>query len=127
MSNEGDLDDTIQAVEEYFFGKGEHCGEMLFINFAKENKKVFQQAKLSGSTENNFEFTQLHKKFQKVYESELEKVIIKSGMNSQSFYDGLSERCAEGDQEVILFVDIINEIVNYNSFIEMMANLVNKV
>ena len=30
-------------------------------------------------------------------------------------------------EEIILFVDILNEIINYNSFIEMMANLVNKV
>lgn len=35
--------------------------------------------------------------------------------------------CDEGDQEIILFVDILNAVCDYNSFIEMMSNMVNKV
>ena len=48
-------------------------------------------------------------------------------MSVDGFYNNLSKRCDEGDQEILLFVDIINEIINYNSFIEMMANLINKI
>lgn len=123
------LDDTMEAIEEYFFGECKDCcGETLFIQFAKEKKDIFLKAKLSHSTENQFDFyTDLYKQFQCIYESKLGELITKSKMTVESFYEALSKRCEEGDQEVILFVDIINEIINYNSFIEMMANLVNKV
>ena len=84
-------------------------------------------AELGKSTENNFKFTELFKEFQIIYEQKLEELINSKGITSEQFYNGLSRRCEEDDQEVILFVDIINEIINYNSFIEMMANLVNKV
>ena len=33
------LDDTIKTIENYLFGKGDNCGEKLFIDFAKTNKK----------------------------------------------------------------------------------------
>lgn len=122
------LDETIQNIENYFFGTGEDCGEQLFIKFAKENKNVFAKAKLSHSSENDIQFyTDLFQKFQVIYENKLEELINKSNMTSTQFYDQLEKRSEEGDQEVILFIDIINEIINYNSFIEMMANLVNKV
>ena len=121
------LDNTIKGIEDYFFGTGDECGEKLFIQFAKENKQKFLDAKLSSSTENQFEFyTDLYQTFQGIYENKLEELVNKFNMNSEQFYNGLSRRCDEGDQEVILFVDIINEIINYNSFIEMMANLINK-
>lgn len=129
MSNNDDLLDTaIKTIEDYFFGTGEECGEKLFMNFAKKNKEAFSKAKLSGSTENNFEFyTELFEEFKKVYEEKLEDLITKSQMSIEDFYEGLQRKCNEGDQEIILFVDIINEIINYTSFIEMMANLINKV
>ena len=121
------LDDTIETIENYLFGKGDNCGEKLFIDFAKSNKKYFVNAGLGKSTENNFKFTELFQQFQIIYEQKLEELIKSKGLTSEQFYNGLSKRCEEDDQEVILFVDIINEIINYNSFIEMMANLVNKV
>ena len=121
------LDETIEAIENYLFGKGDDCGETLFINFARANKKYFENAGLGKSTENNFKFSELFQQFQVIYEEKLEQIINTKGINSQQFYNGLSKRCEEDDQEIILFVDIINEIINYNSFIEMMANLVNKV
>ena len=82
---------------------------------------------MGKSTENNFKFSELFEQFQVIYEEKLEKIINSKGITSEQFYNGLSKRCEEDDQEIILFVDIINEIINYNSFIEMMANLVNKV
>ena len=121
------LDETIETIENYLFGKGDNCGEKLFIDFAKENKKYFVNAGLCKSTENNFKFTELFQQFQIIYEKKLEELIKSKGLTSEQFYNGLSKRCEEDDQEIILFVDIINEIINYNSFIEMMANLVNKV
>ena len=121
------LDEAIETIENYLFGKGDNCGEKLFIDFAKENKKYFVNAGLCKSTENNFKFTELFEQFQIIYEKKLEELIKSKGLTSEQFYNGLSKRCEEDDQEVILFVDIINEIINYNSFIEMMANLVNKV
>ena len=121
------LDEAIETIEAYLFGKGEERGEKLFLDFAKENKKHFINAGLSRSTENNFKFSELFEKFQGIYEKKLEELISSKGITTEQFYNGLSRRCEEDDQEVILFVDIINEIINYNSFIEMMANLVNKV
>ena len=121
------LDDTIEAIENYLFGKGENSGEKLFIDFARENKKYFENAGLGKSTENDFKFSELYQQFQVIYEEKLQQIINSKGINSEQFYNGLSRRCEEDDQEIILFVDIINEIINYNSFIEMMANLVNKV
>ena len=121
------LDDTIKAIENYLFGKGDNCGERLFIDFARENKKYFINSKIGKSTENDFKFSELFQQFQVIYEQKLEELIKSKGITSEQFYNGLSRRCDEGDQEVILFVDILNEIINYNSFIEMMANLVNKV
>ena len=121
------INDTIETLENYLFGKSGDCGEKLFIDFAKNNKQHFIDAKLGQSTENNFEFSELFKQFQTIYEQKLEEIIKTNGINSEQFYKGLSRRCEEDDQEVILFVDIMNEIINYNSFIEMMANLVNKV
>lgn len=128
MSKEDYLEDAIKSIEDYFFGTGEDCGEKLFMNFAKEHKEAFSKAKLSGSTENNFEFyTDLFEKFQVIYEKKLEELIAKNKMTVEEFYEALQKKCEEGDQEIILFVDIINEIINYTSFIEMMANLINKV
>ena len=121
------LDDTIEIIENYLFGKGDNCGEKLFIDFAKENKKYFLNSGIGKSTEHDFKFTELFEKFQVIYEKKLEELISSKGITSEQFYNGLSKRCEEDDQEIILFVDIINEIINYNSFIEMMANLVNKV
>ena len=121
------INDTIEALENYLFGKNGDCGEKLFIDFAKDNKKHFAEANLGKSTENNFLFSELYKNFQYIYEKKLEEIINSCGMTSEQFYKGLSRRCEEDDQEIILFVDIMNEIINYNSFIEMMANLVNKV
>ena len=121
------LDDTIEIIENFLFGKGDNCGEKLFIDFAKENKKYFLNSGIGKSTENDFKFTELFQKFQVIYEKKLEELINSKGITSEQFYNGLSKRCEEDDQEIILFVDIINEIINYNSFIEMMANLVNKV
>ena len=121
------INDTIEALENYLFGKNGDCGEKLFIDFAKDNKKHFAEANLGKSTENNFIFSELYKNFQYIYEKKLEEIINSCGMTSEQFYKGLSRRCEEDDQEIILFVDIMNEIINYNSFIEMMANLVNKV
>ena len=111
----------------FLFGKSGDCGEKLFLDFAKENKKHFANANLGKSTENNFLFSELFKNFQNIYEKKLEEIINSCGLSSDQFYKGLSKRCEEDDQEIILFVDIMNEIINYNSFIEMMANLVNKV
>ena len=125
--NDQVLDDTIEEIEKYLFGKGDNCGEKLFIDFAKANKKYFENAGLGKSTENNFKFSELFEQFQVIYEEKLEKIINSKGITSEQFYNGLSRRCEEDDQEIILFVDIINEIINYNSFIEMMANLINKV
>ena len=125
--DDGLLDETIEIIENFLFGKGDECGEKLFINFARKNKSHFMNAELGKSTENNFKFTELFKEFQIIYEQKLEELINSKGITSEQFYNGLSRRCEEDDQEVILFVDIINEIINYNSFIEMMANLVNKV
>lgn len=127
MNEEDFLDETIKSLEEFFFGEGPNNGESLFINFAKKNKNKFKQANISKSTENNFEFTELHKEFQKIYEKKIEEIINKNNMSVEGFYNNLSKRCDEGDQEILLFVDIINEIINYNSFIEMMANLINKI
>ena len=121
------LDETIEIIENYLFGKGDNCGEKLFIDFAKANKKYFENAGLGKSTENNFKFSELFQQFQVIYEQKLEQLINSKGITSEQFYNALSKRCEEDDQEVILFVDIINEIINYNSFIEMIANLVNKV
>jgi hypothetical protein len=36
----------------------------------------------------------------------------------------IKKRCEEGDQESILFVDMLNQVVDFNSFMEMMANMV---
>ena len=121
------INDTIEALENFLFGKSGDCGEKLFLDFAKENKKHFANANLGKSTENNFLFSELFKNFQNIYEKKLEEIINSCGLSSDQFYKGLSKRCEEDDQEIILFVDIMNEIINYNSFIEMMANLVNKV
>ena len=121
------INDTIETLENFLFGKSGDCGEKLFLDFAKENKKHFANANLGKSTENNFLFSELFKNFQNIYEKKLEEIINSCGLSSDQFYKGLSKRCEEDDQEIILFVDIINEIINYNSFIEMMANLVNKV
>ena len=121
------IDDTVETLENFLFGKSGDCGEKLFIDFAKENKAHFANANLGKSTENNFLFSELFKNFQNIYEKKLEEVIKSCGISSEQFYKGLSRRCEEDDQEIILFVDIMNEIINYNSFIEMMANLVNKV
>ena len=126
MSDDQVLDDTIKEIDKFLFGKGDNCGEK-FFDFAKENKKYFENAGLGKSTENNFKFSELFEQFQVIYEEKLEKIINSKGITSEQFYNGLSKRCEEDDQEIILFVDIINEIINYNSFIEMMANLVNKV
>ena len=125
--NDDVLDEAIETIEAYLFGKGEERGEKLFLDFAKANKKHFINAGLSRSTENNFKFSELYEQFQGIYEKKLEELINSKGITSGQFYNGLTRRCEEDDQEVILFVDIINEIINYNSFIEMMANLVNKV
>ena len=121
------LDDTIETIENYLFGKGDNCGERLFIDFARENKKYFINSDIGKSTENDFKFSELFQQFQVIYEQKLEELIKSKGITSEQFYNGLSRRCEEEDEEVILFVDILNEIINYNSFIEMMANLVNKV
>ena len=121
------IDDTVETLENFLFGKSGDCGEKLFIDFAKENKAHFANANLGKSTENNFLFSELFKNFQNIYEKKLEEIIKSCGISSEQFYKGLSRRCEEDDQEIILFVDIMNEIINYNSFIEMMANLVNKV
>ena len=121
------IDDTVETLENFLFGKSGDCGEKLFIDFAKENKVHFANANLGKSTENNFLFSELFKNFQNIYEKKLEEIIKSCGISSEQFYKGLSRRCEEDDQEIILFVDIMNEIINYNSFIEMMANLVNKV
>ena len=121
------INDTIETLENFLFGKSGDCGEKLFLDFAKENKKRFANANLGKSTENNFLFSELFKNFQNIYEKKLEEIINSCGLSSDQFYKGLSKRCEEDDQEIILFVDIMNEIINYNSFIEMMANLVNKV
>ena len=121
------INDAVEALENFLFGKEGDCGEKLFIDFAKENKEHFAKANLDKSTENNFVFSELFKNFQTIYEKKLEEIINSCGINSEQFYKGLSKRCEDDDQEIILFVDIMNEIINYNSFIEMMANLVNKV
>ena len=121
------INDTIETLENFLFGKKGDCGEKLFLDFAKENKKHFANANLGKSTENNFLFSELFKNFQTIYEKKLEEIINSCGLSSEQFYKGLSKRCEEDDQEIILFVDIMNEIINYNSFMEMMANLVNKV
>ena len=121
------INDTIETLENFLFGKKGDCGEKLFLDFAKENKKHFANANLGKSTENNFLFSELFKNFQNIYEKKLEEIINSCGLSSDQFYKGLSKRCEEDDQEIILFVDIMNEIINYNSFIEMMANVVNKV
>ena len=121
------INDTIETLENFLFGKKGDCGDKLFLDFAKENKKHFANANLGKSTENNFLFSELFKNFQNIYEKKLEEIINSCGLSSDQFYKGLSKRCEEDDQEIILFVDIMNEIINYNSFIEMMANLVNKV
>ena len=74
-------------------------------------KQKFLDAKLTSSTENKLEFyTDLYQTFQGIYENKLEELVNKFNMNSEQFYNGLSRRCDEGDQEVILFVDIINEM-----------------
>ena len=52
------INDTIETLENYLFGKSGDCGEKLFIDFAKNNKQHFIDAKLGQSTENNFEFSE---------------------------------------------------------------------
>jgi len=52
---EDKLDQTIKIIENYFFGTEGDCGEQLFINFSKENKEMFNNSKLSESTENRIE------------------------------------------------------------------------
>ena len=100
------LDDTIETIENYLFGKGGNCGEKLFIDFPKANKKYFANAGLGKSTENDFKFSELFQQFQTIYEGKLEELIKSKGMTSEQFYNGLSKRCEEDDQEIILFVDI---------------------
>ena len=109
------INDTIETLENFLFGKSGDCGEKLFLDFAKENKKHFANANLGKSTENNFLFSELFKNFQNIYEKKLEEIINSCGLSSDQFYKGLSKRCEEDDQEIILFVDIMNEIINYNS------------
>ena len=46
------INDTIETLENYLFGKSGDCGEKLFIDFAKNNKQHFIDAKLGQSTEN---------------------------------------------------------------------------
>ena len=59
------LNETIKGIEDYFFGTEGECGEKLFIDFAKENKQKFLDAKLTSSTENKLEFyTDLYQTFQ---------------------------------------------------------------
>jgi hypothetical protein len=55
MENEEKIGTAIKHIEEYYLGEGEECGEQLFIEFAKKNKKVFLDAKINDSTQNNFE------------------------------------------------------------------------
>jgi len=55
MSADEKLDIALKAIEDYYFGNDEDCGEKLFINFAKKHKNEFIIGKLSESTENKFE------------------------------------------------------------------------
>ena len=87
------LDDTIEIIENYLFGKGDNCGEKLFIDFAKENKKYFLNSGIGKSTENDFKFTELFEKFQVIYEKKLEELINSKGITSEQFYNALSKRC----------------------------------
>ena len=38
--NDDVLDEAIETIEAYLFGKGEERGEKLFLDFAKANKKT---------------------------------------------------------------------------------------
>ena len=87
--NEDKLDESIEMIENYFFGESGDCGEKLFLDFAREHKIEFLNAKLNESTENKFEFTQLHSQFQSLYEKKLEEVINKSGISIDEFYEGI--------------------------------------
>ena len=55
MIDDSQLEDAIKIIEDYYFGEGTDRGETLFIDFAKKNKSSFMSARLSNSTENNFE------------------------------------------------------------------------
>ena len=124
MSNQ-DIDDAIENIENFLFEN--ETGEKLFLDFAKENKEVFKKAKLSHSTENSFEFTELHNKFQKIFEGKLEEILVKSKTTTNEFFEEAKKRIDEGDQEISLFISMINQITSYDSFLCMMANLINKV
>jgi hypothetical protein len=87
--NDEKLINAIKFVEDYYLGDGEECGERLFIDFAKKNKKVFLDAKINNSTENNFIFTELYNQFQGIYEAKLEQIILESGLSTDDFYEGL--------------------------------------
>ena len=78
------LNETIKGIEDYFFGTEGECGEKLFIDFAKENKQKFLDAKLTSSTENKLEFyTDLYQNFKGIYENKLEELVNKFNMNNE--------------------------------------------
>jgi hypothetical protein len=52
-------------------------------------------------------------------------------MTIKEFYEALKkvnylfiQRCDEGDQEVMIFVEIMNAVLEYNAFIDMMSNYI---
>jgi hypothetical protein len=89
--SEEKLSNAIQKIEDYYFGEGPESGEQLFITFAKNNKQKFLEFKLNNSTENNFAFTELHNKFQIIYENKLEQLILASDLTVDEFYDLLKQ------------------------------------
>jgi hypothetical protein len=89
MDSDESLNSALILIENYYFGEGENCGERLFIDFAKKHKTVFLNSKISESTENKFEFTELFQEFQVVYEQKLEELIKQAGLSIDSFYEGI--------------------------------------
>ena len=54
------LENTIKAVEDFYFGKEGDCGLIFFSDFAKEFEGSFTKSNISDSTENKFEYFRLY-------------------------------------------------------------------
>ena len=49
------LENTIKAIEDFYFGKSGDCGLNLFREFAMKYESNFVNSNISDSTENKFE------------------------------------------------------------------------
>ena len=53
--NNVSLENTIKAIEDFYFGKSGDCGLNLFSEFAQKYELTFLKSNISDSTENKFE------------------------------------------------------------------------